>query len=104
VLNSASKIDAVNYEGTILTQKFTPSVLQEETAVRKMISLIKSFFDRYGYQIQLNIIDPQVLLDAKAHPEKYADLIVRVSGFNARFVELAPQVQDEFIARTQQMF
>ncbi len=57
--------------------------------------------ERGGYHVQFNIFDADVLRRAKAHPEKYRDLIVRVAGFSVYFVELAALVQDEIIARTE---
>ncbi len=52
--------------------------------------------------IQYNLLDRNDLLEAKRHPEKYRDLIVRVGGYSAYFVTLSPEVQDEIIARTEQ--
>ena len=63
--------------------------------------MIKTYFDRYGYHCQFNILSRETLLDAKKHPEDYRDLVVRVAGFSAYFVELDPGVQDEIIARTE---
>jgi len=62
--------------------------------------MIKTYFDHYGHHVQFNIINPETLLDAKEHPEKYRDLVVRVAGFSAYFIELAPEVQDDIIARS----
>jgi pyruvate-formate lyase len=68
--------------------------------MRNLISLMKTYFDRGGWHIQFNMIDPEVLLDAKKHPEKHRELVVRVAGYSAYFVELSPKVQDEIITRT----
>lgn len=103
VLNSAAKIDIVGSASTILNQKLHPSMVQTREGIRKLLALIKTYFDRYGYHIQFNIINPETLLDAKKHPERYRDLVVRVAGYSAYFVELTPEVQDEIIARTTQM-
>lgn len=102
VLNSAAKVDSIVSESTLLNQKFFPRVLQTRDGIEKLLSLIKTYFDHYGYHVQFNIFDPQTLLDAKEHPEQYRDLVVRVAGYSAYFVELAPEVQDEIIARTTQ--
>ncbi len=103
VINSALKVDISNSGATLLNQKFSrATVVSSNAGLMKLMYLIKSFFDRGGYHIQLNIQDVQELLDAKKHPEKYPDLIVRVAGFSARFIELAPAVQDEIIERTTQ--
>ncbi|MBI4329658.1 MAG: hypothetical protein HY673_00070 [Chloroflexi bacterium] len=102
VLNSASKVDPFGRECTILNQKFFKSAVAGGDGMRKLLALIKTYFDRYGYHIQFNLFDPQTLLEAKKHPEKYRDLIVRVAGFSAYFVELSSEIQDEIIARTTQ--
>jgi formate C-acetyltransferase len=101
VLNSAARIDALRGLATLLNLKFHPAVLRSADGLRKLLALIKTYFDQYGYHLQFNIVDRATLLEAKAHPEKYRDLIVRVAGFSAYFVELAPEIQDEIIARTE---
>ena len=52
--------------------------------------------------MQFNILDKEMLLDAQRHPENYRDLVVRVAGYSAFWVELTPAVQDEIISRTEQ--
>jgi formate C-acetyltransferase len=53
-------------------------------------------------QIQVNVLDPSVLLEAQKHPEKHRNLLVRVSGYCSHFVDLTPAMQDEIIQRTLQ--
>jgi pyruvate-formate lyase len=81
--------------------KFPPNLLKTEEAKRKLLVLIRTYFDRGGYHIQFNMINKETLLDAKAHPENYRDLVVRIAGFSAYFVDLIPAVQDDIIARTE---
>ncbi|MBI2854071.1 MAG: hypothetical protein HYX87_04010 [Chloroflexi bacterium] len=100
VMNSASKVDHVESESTLLNLKFSPAPLRSSEGIEKFISLIKTYFDNCGYLCQFNIVNTETLLDAKKHPEKYRDLVVRVAGFSAFFVDLAPSVQDEIISRT----
>ncbi|MFC2059604.1 glycyl radical protein [Chloroflexota bacterium] len=102
VLSSAAKADQIGCESTLLNQKFFASALASKDSIRKLLSLVKTYFDNYGYHIQFNIVDPQTLIEAKKHPEQYRSLVVRVAGFSAYFVELSPMVQDEIIARTTQ--
>jgi len=54
-----------------------------------------------GYHVQYNIVDAKMLKDAQEHPENYPDLMIRIAGFTARWVELGPAVQDEIIRRTE---
>lgn len=68
------------------------------------MSLIRSFCDLKLRHIQFNIINKATLLAAQAEPEKYRNLLVRVAGYSAYFVDLSPQLQDEIIARTEHTF
>jgi len=68
---------------------------------QKLISLIKTFFERGGWYLQLNVQGTEILRKAKEHPEQYRDLLVRVAGYSAYFVDLSPGLQDEIIARTE---
>jgi formate C-acetyltransferase/4-hydroxyphenylacetate decarboxylase large subunit len=63
--------------------------------------MIKTFFDLGGYFIQFNVVDSKMLRDAQRHPERYRELLVRVAGFTAYWVELSKSVQDEIIQRTE---
>jgi pyruvate-formate lyase len=90
----------VGCEATLLNQKFLKSLLSTAEGIKKLLALIKTYFDHYAYQIQVNILNPEELIEAKKHPERYRDLVVRVAGYSAYFVELSPEVQDEIIART----
>ena len=100
LFNSAAKVELLGSLGTLLNVKFHPSSLQSCAGIEKLLALMKSYFDKYGYHCQFNILDPETLLAAKKNPEQYRDLVVRVAGFSAFFVELAPAIQDEIIDRT----
>ena len=69
--------------------------------MRKFLVLIKTYFDLGGYHVQFNVVSRETLLDAQAHPERYKDLIIRVAGFSAYWIDLARGVQDEIISRTE---
>ena len=100
VLHSAGKIDHTRIRGGLHNMKFHPSVLQGTAGGRKLLDLIKTYFQTPGFQVQFNVVDSRMLRDAQAHPELYRDLIVRVAGFSAFFVELGRSIQDQIIART----
>jgi pyruvate-formate lyase len=105
MLLSASKVNHTEYAmTTVLNMKIMPSMVQTREGMRKLISLVRTYFERGGWHIQFNMIDPEILIDAKKHPEQYHELMVRVAGFSAYFVELSPKVQDEIIARTLHSF
>jgi len=61
--------------------------------------LLKIYFSSGGSQIMISVINQEELKDAMIHPEKYPNLIVRVGGFSARFIDLSPLVQKEIVSR-----
>ncbi len=99
---SASKIDHyLISNGTALTITFHPSVARSDDDVRKLIAFVRTFFRLGGFGIGMNIITSEVLRDAQRYPERYQGLLVRVSGYSARFVDLPKSLQDEIIRRTE---
>ena len=90
--------------GVLLNQKVTPAIIRPESAKRKLISLLRTFFDELkGWHVQYNVVDRQTLLDAQREPEEHRDLIVRVAGYSAFFTSLAPETQNDIIDRTEQV-
>ncbi|MBQ4188236.1 MAG: hypothetical protein II642_10155 [Firmicutes bacterium] len=87
--------------GMVLDLKFLPSILATEEKRKKLSALVQTYFDRGGMEIQFNVVDRNTLLEAQKQPEKYRNLIVRVSGFSAYFTALFKPLQDEIIARTE---
>lgn len=104
VIKSCSKMDHLMTGGTLLNQKFTPSVVAGEEGLEQMANLIRAYFNMDGHHIQFNVIDRQTLIDAQNHPEEYKDLIVRVAGYSDHFRNLSKALQDEIIERTEQRF
>lgn len=101
VLRSAAKIDHLRTGGTLLNQKFTPSFFEDDTAIRKVSGLVRSYFRMDGHHIQFNVVDAETLRDAQRHPENYRDLIVRVAGYSDYFNDLGEDLQNEIIKRTE---
>jgi pyruvate formate-lyase/glycerol dehydratase family glycyl radical enzyme len=102
VIKSAAKLDHLRTGGTLLNQKFTPQILEDETGREAVLKLIRSYFKMDGHHIQFNVVDAETLRKAKAEPEEYRDLIVRVAGYSDYFVNLGDDLQDEIIRRTEQ--
>jgi len=102
VIRSAAKMDHLCTGGTLLNQKFAPSVVAGDAGLDSMASLIRTYFSLDGHHIQFNVIDRRTLLDAQKHPDDYRDLIVRVAGYSDHFHNLSRELQDEIIARTEQ--
>lgn len=102
---SVAKLDhEVASNGTLYNQKFLPSAVAGDQGLMNFASVIRSYFDKKGMHVQFNVVDKETLLDAQAHPENYRDLVVRVAGYSAMFTELAKEVQDDIISRTEQHF
>lgn len=90
--------------GVLLNQKVTPQMLEKPEDRMKLISLLRTFFNRlHGYHVQYNVVSRDTLLDAQVHPEQHRDLIVRVAGYSAFFNVLSRQTQDDIIERTEQV-
>jgi formate C-acetyltransferase len=103
VLKSASKVDTTKSYNHLLNQKFLPSAL-EGGMKNIFVNYLRSWGDLEISHIQFNIVDKATLLDAQKHPENHPDLIVRVAGYSAYFVDLSKGLQDSIIARTEQSF
>jgi len=102
VVKSAARMDHLRTGGTLLNQKFTPKVLEGQNGIDQLAHLVRAYFKLDGHHIQFNVVTAETLRDAKAHPEKHRDLIVRVAGYSDYFCDLTDSLQDEIIARTEQ--
>ena len=101
LINSMNIIDYRQIaNGVNFNMKFDMHTLHDEKGRNMLASLIDVFFKRGGMQVQLNVLDSAMLLEAKENPDKYPYLLVRVSGYSAYFNELSPALQDEIIRRT----
>ena len=100
VIKSLSKMDQVKTGGTLLNQRFLPSVIQGEDAIDKLAKLIRTYFRLNGHHIQFNVVDSKTLLEAQKYPDQYRDLLVRVAGYSDYFIDLDQFHQEEIIART----
>ena len=101
VIKSAAKIDHIKTGGTLLNQKFTPSLLEDEKGLDSMVSLIRSYFRMDGHHIQFNVVTADQLREAQKHPEEHKDLIVRVAGYSDYFNDLGEELQEEIIRRSE---
>lgn len=101
VINSASKIDQVPYQASLMNMKFLPSSLKTTEDLRKLSFLIRTYFSRNGKHIQFNVVNKEILLNAQEDPERHKDLIVRIAGYSAYFVQLGKPMQNEIIGRTE---
>jgi formate C-acetyltransferase len=80
--------------------KFSKAVLNSPEKLSKMGSLIKTFMKRDGWHIQSTLHSAEELMEARKEPAAHKDLLVRVGGYSAYFVDLPPELQDEIVERT----
>ena len=100
VLNSTAKSNLnILGNGIVVDLKFQPQFFDKNRL--HIRQLIETHFKMGGYELQINVVDRQTLLEAQKEPENYRNLIVRVSGFSAYFVDLGAIIQNEIIARTE---
>ncbi|MEI6388146.1 MAG: formate C-acetyltransferase/glycerol dehydratase family glycyl radical enzyme [Spirochaetota bacterium] len=101
LLRSVSRISSAHgSNGTLLNLKFLPEFFRSEEGIAKFASFLRTFVKLRINHVQFNVLRKEDLLDAKANPDAWRGLTVRVAGYTAYFLELANELQDEIIART----
>ncbi len=101
VVKSLTKLDHVKSGGTLLNQRFLPSMMRKEEDIKKLGQLIRSYFTMGGHHVQFNIVDTATLYAAQACPEDYKDLLVRMAGYSDYFNDMNADLQQEVIERTE---
>ncbi|MFA6075788.1 MAG: formate C-acetyltransferase [Negativicutes bacterium] len=105
VLKSVSKLD--NYllsNGSLLNMKFHPSALAGQTGILNMTGFLRAFMKLKIQHIQFNVVSADTLRAAQFAPEKYKNLVIRVAGYSAIFVDLDKAIQEDIIKRTEHVF
>ena len=88
--------------GDQLNIRFSPASVQGDNGTMKLRQLIETYFDMSGMQVRFNVVGTDELYKAQENPDDYQNLVVRIAGFSAYFVELDRAMQDDFITRTEQ--
>lgn len=100
VIKSFSKPDLKKtINGGPLTLEFHSSMFNDADCIKKVAGLVKSFIDMGGHQLQLNVVSMEKMKDAQLHPERHRQLVVRIWGWSAYFVELDKEYQDHVMKR-----
>lgn len=99
-LRSVAKLPHNKTDGTITNMYITKDLLSTMEGRMAVSDLIQTFFDEGGAQVQFSCTNQDILRDAQEHPEKYPNLMVRVAGYSAYFVDLSKDVQDSILMRT----
>ena len=90
-------------DGIALNLRMHPSVLANQEGVDKLRDVSKAYFDQGGLEVQYNVVDTNTLRAAQAEPSSYRDLVVRIAGYSAYFIELGTDLQNDIIARNENM-
>ena len=100
-IKSVASIDQSDCNnGALFNIKFDPNIVQGEEGKQILKNVIKSYFDMNGEHIQINVVDAGTLEAAQENPQDYKNLLVRVAGYSAYFIELDRDVQNNIIGRT----
>ncbi|MBO0469227.1 formate C-acetyltransferase [Enterococcus sp. DIV0242_7C1] len=102
-LNSTARLEYTSaLDGISNTQTINPNGLgkDDETRIENLRNVMDGYFDKGGYHLNVNVFTNELLLDAQAHPEKYPNLTIRVSGYAVKFRDLTPEQQADVISRT----
>ena len=99
LLNSVSKIDFSSVASGTLNVRMPKNLVSGEDGLQRLMILLETYFENGGMQSQISVADTAELRDAQKHPENYPDLMVRVTGYSAVFVDMCPRAQEEIICR-----
>ncbi len=101
VVKSLDSIDQGNLQaGMLLNQRFDPQIVKGEKGIDILETVLKAHFSMKGSHMQINVVDNETLRDAQKHPENYRNMLVRVAGYSAFFVDLEENIQENIIERT----
>ena len=91
----------INYlpNGSSHTITLNPALVRDDERREKFEALLRGYIENGGTALQINVLDPEMLIDAQNHPENYRHLLVRVTGYNAYFTSVGRELQNEIIAR-----
>ena len=99
MIRSAAAVDFTDFTDSFALEITLPRLPENEDSMTVLLGILGSFLEAGGSTLQLNLLDPELLTEAQKHPEQHRDLLVRVCGYSASFVQLDKGHQDEIIAR-----
>jgi pyruvate-formate lyase len=101
ILSTTSWDHAPMIGGVALNLKFSRELFHGPAAVQRLRDLVVTYLQRGGFEVQVNVVDREALARARAHPDQYRDLVVRIGGYTDYFTRLSPAMQDEVMRRTE---
>ena len=99
MLNSIAKLPLQRINSGALNIRLQPKLAAGDDGLANLTALLRTYFDMGGLQVQLSVVDLEQLRDAQLHPERHRDLMVRITGYSAVFVDMAKHAQNEIIRR-----
>jgi len=99
LLNSVSKLPMDRFASGALNVRMPKNLVAGDDGLERCKILFSTYFENGGMQLQLSVADTEELKDAQLHPEKYPDLMVRITGYSAVFIDMCRSAQDEIIRR-----
>ncbi|MBR5709042.1 MAG: hypothetical protein IKX41_06620 [Oscillospiraceae bacterium] len=91
-------------DGMAVNLKIHPTALKGDDGVSKLRDMTKTYFEKGGMECQYNVVDAKTLRDAQEHPEDYHNLVVRIAGYSAYFVDMTEAMQNDIISRAEHNF
>lgn len=105
VFNSECCFDHSRFmDGLALNIRIHPSAVGDDEGIDKLMNMTKAYFENGGMEVQYNIVSAEMMRAAQKDPEAYRDLVVRIAGFSAYFIEMTPDLQNDIISRTENSF
>ncbi|MCD8140922.1 MAG: hypothetical protein LUE17_14305 [Planctomycetaceae bacterium] len=103
VVNSVNAVDStIPQSGMLLNQRFDPAIVKGNKGIDILEAVLRAHFNKKGDHLQINVVDNETLRAAQKEPEKYRNMLVRVAGYSAFFVDLEENIQENIIQRTLQ--
>jgi len=103
VVNSVNAVDpTIPQSGLLLNQRFDPAIVKGEKGIDILETVLRAHFKNAGEHLQINVVDDETLRAAQKEPDKYRNMLVRVAGYSAFFVDLEENIQENIIQRTMQ--
>ena len=99
MIRTADAVDFTDFTDSFALEITLPRLPENEESMAVLLGILYNFLEAGGSTLQLNLLDPEILTEAQKHPDQHRDLIVRVCGYSASFVQLDKGHQDEIIAR-----
>ena len=96
-----SILKEINPEYSLVNLKIHPTSLKADDGAMKLANMTKTYFGQGGMEIQYNVVDAETLRKAQKNPDEYHNLVVRIAGFSAYFVDMTAEMQEDIIARAE---